>query len=123
MSQDWKTFSELCKQAEAYLELQMWAAAWKVLDDLPAQFQNFPSVLLKRIDVLTALQLSTKALQMAEEAVAAYPNRAEVWHRLARLQAQAGHLDAATVSATHCIELDESMWMEMAQDEGLKRIW
>jgi tetratricopeptide (TPR) repeat protein len=123
MTKDLETLMEAIEKADGYLTLKMWEAAWNILEDLPTHLKNHPDVLLRRIDVLTGSELWQKALILAEHTVGVYPTRAEVWLRMARLQAQAGRLDDARASARNCVELDSDMQLEVLEDDMLSLIW
>jgi cytochrome c-type biogenesis protein CcmH/NrfG len=123
MTQDLETLMAAIEKTDGYLTLKMWEQAWNILEDLPTHLKNHPDVLIRRIDALTGSEHWTKALILAERTVAVYPQRAEVWLRLARLQAQAGKLEDARLAAKHVVSLDESFRVEVVEDEMLAGIW
>lgn len=123
MTQDLETLMAAIEKTDGYLTLKMWEQARNILEDLPTHLKNHPDVLIRRIDVLTGSEHWTKALMLAEGTVVVYPQRAEVWLRLARLQAQAGLLEDARRSARLVIALDQSFHVEVMEDEMLAGIW
>jgi cytochrome c-type biogenesis protein CcmH/NrfG len=123
VTQDLETLMTSIEKTDGYLTLKMWEQAWNIMEDLPTHLKNHPDVLIRRVDVLTGSELWAKALMLAEGTVAVYPQRAEVWLRLARLQAQAGKLEEARQSAKQVVTLDESFRVEIVEDEMLAGIW
>jgi hypothetical protein len=106
--------------ADGYLTLRMWEEAWNAIEDLPSYWKNHPDSLKRRIDALTGLGEWEKATTLAVDVVSIFSRRADLWHRLARLQAHAGDFKAARGSVAKCVELDGQAKIEILRDENAR---
>ncbi|QIF01648.1 hypothetical protein [Roseimicrobium sp. ORNL1] len=109
--------------ADGYLTLRMWEHAWNTIEDAPSHWKNHPDALRRRIDALTGLEEWGKAHALAYDVVSIFPMRADLWQRLARLQAREGDFRGARESVAKCIELRDDMRVEIAHDDMLAGIW
>jgi hypothetical protein len=109
--------------ADSHLGSGMWEEALHVLEQLPVHLKEHHLSFARRIDALSGMERWTRALALAKKAVLRFPLRAELWHRQARLQNQAGDVQAARLSVGRCIDLDSRMRETLVQDEKLIDIW
>jgi len=110
-------------QAEGYCELGMWEQAWNVLDDLPEELRPHPDVISRRLDVLIGLKHWGKALILANSLARITPMRADVWFRLACIQAQLEAVDEAKKAIARCVEIDPDWRARIIAEPALEGVW
>lgn len=109
--------------ADGYLTLKMWEAAWNCIEDLPTELKNHPDALAVRLDVMVGMQEWEKGMYLGRGAVTMYPRRADLWLKLARLQAQHGEVEQARQAVQRCIEIDGEMRTTVLDDPLLEAVW
>lgn len=109
--------------ADGYLTLRMWAQASDALRQIPKNWRKHPDVLDRRLVVYTGMEQWTEGRRLAKSATIDFPMRADLWYRLAVIEAGAGDNDAAMDAARHCIEADLDGKFDLVSDDALKDIW
>jgi len=123
MNSDADTLLAALRESEGYCELQMWEAAWNVLEDLPSHLKVTGEVLERRVSILVGAGEMPKALMLAESLSTAIPDSPAVWFRLACVQAAVGDIPGAKTAVERCIELDPVWRIRVLDEPGLEGIW
>ncbi len=99
-------FLTALNEFDGYKELKMWLEAWQILENLPKRLQRHPAVLVRKVDVLLALNECKKATILARGITRLWPGIPEAWHRLASVFAQRGKLASARKAVSKYLALN-----------------
>lgn len=110
-------------RAEGYCGLGMWESAWNALDELPEELRAHPDVISRRLDVLIGLAHWEKASILGASLAKIMPGRADVWFRVACVQARLGDLGAAKEAIRRCIHIDRGWRLRVLDEPALDGLW
>jgi len=108
---------------DGYLTLRMWAEASDALRRIPKNWRRHPDVLDRRLIVYTGMEQWAEGRRLAKSATVDYPMRADLWYRLAIIEAGDGDNDAAMEAVRRCIAADLDGKFDLVSDDALKNIW
>lgn len=102
--------------AEDCMTLSMWDEAAAALDALPLNAKCLPHVVLVYLDLMVGQQLWDRGLMHAMGLLESRPKDSELWLRIARLMAGAGHVHGARTAARRCMELNPESYFFLVKN-------